>query len=95
MDVVDDEQSGRQDDGQRGDLRSPLGLQRRRVDEHLQGVNQEKLRDDDREPLEVDRLPAIISKIVYPHHGRIYQASDVGEQPLKVGEEGRIVESPF
>lgn len=93
--MIDDEQSWRQDDRQRGGLGSSSCRQGRRVDKHLQSIHQEQLGYNDRESLEVDRLPAIVVEVDYSHHGRVDQSREMGQKPLEVGEEGRVVEGPF
>lgn len=61
----------------------------------MERVRQQQLRHDDRGPLEVDRLPAIVVEVVDAQHGAVDEARDLGEDPLEVGEEGRVVEGPF
>lgn len=61
----------------------------------MQGVNQDQLCDDDGCALEVDGLPTIIIEVVDLNHLRIDEPADLGEEPFKVGKEGRVVESPF
>lgn len=65
------------------------------VDVQLQRVGKQQLRDNYGAPLKVHRLPAIVVQVVHPQHGAVNEARDVGEYPLEVGEERRVVERPF
>lgn len=64
-------------------------------DTQLERVGQQQLRHYNRGSLEVDRLPAIVFEVVDPEHGAIDEARDLGQHPLEVGEEGRVVQRPF
>lgn len=61
----------------------------------MERVRQQQLRHYDRGPLEVHRLPAIVLEVVDAQHGPVDEARDLGQDPLEVGEEGRVVEGPF
>lgn len=61
----------------------------------MQRVDQEQLGNDNGPSLKINRLPAVILEVLNAQHGRINQPCDLGENPFEVGEEGRIVQSPF
>lgn len=78
--------------------RQAITVSRRMVgkeDAQLEGVGEQQLRDDDGGALEVDGLPAVVAEVVDAQHGAVDEAGDVGEDPLEVGEEGRVVEGPL
>lgn len=95
VDVVDDQEARGQDDGEGGNLGGTLRLEGARVDEALEGIDEDELGDDDGGALEVDGLPAVVVEVIQAHHERIDESGDVGEHPFEIGEEGRVVESPF
>lgn len=61
----------------------------------MQGVNQDQLCENDGCALEVDGLPALIVEVVDLDHLWVDELGGLGEDPFEVGEEGRVVESPF
>jgi hypothetical protein len=61
----------------------------------LESINEEQLRHNDGGPLKIHGLPGIVVKVIEFQHGRLNQLCYMGENPLEVGEERRIVECPF
>lgn len=74
MDVVNDEQTWREQDRDGGSVALLLLSDRGGADVQAQGVNEHKLRDNDSCSLEVDCLPAIIAEILDFEHLRIDEA---------------------
>lgn len=95
MNVVDDEQARREDNGQSGDLRGASRLERGGIDKRLESIHEDKLGDDHSSPLEVNRLPAVVVEVVDLDHEGVDEAGDVGEDIFEVGKEGRVVEGPL
>lgn len=60
----------------------------------LQSVYEYKFSHDDCCPLEKDRLPTVISKILDPEHPRIREAGSLREDPFEIRKEWRVIESP-
>ena len=61
----------------------------------MQCINQHKLCYDNACALEVDGLPAVVAKVLHLEHERVGILGDLGEEPLEVCEEGRIIKCPF
>lgn len=61
----------------------------------MQCVDQDQFGDDDGSPLEVDGLPAVVVEILHIQQGRLDVCSSLRHEPFKVGEEWRVVQSPF
>jgi hypothetical protein len=61
----------------------------------MQCVDQDQLGNDDRSPLEVDCLPAVVVEVLHIQQGRLDVCGSLRHEPLKVGEEWGIVQSPF
>lgn len=62
---------------------------------HLQGVDQQQFRENDAAALKVNRLPAIVIKVVQAQHGWVSQPGDLRQGPLEVRKERGIVERPL
>ena len=61
----------------------------------MQRVEQDQFTDNDRGTLEVDRLPTVVTQVLDHEHQWVDILRDLGQSPLKVGEERRIVQGPF
>lgn len=61
----------------------------------IEGQDENKFSKDDGRPLKVDGLPTIVIEVADLEHSRVDILRALREQPFKVCEEWRIVESPF
>ena len=61
----------------------------------VQSIQQDKLAHDNGGPLEVDCLPAGVVQVGDVQHQGVCELGQLREEPLKVGEERGVVESPF
>jgi len=61
----------------------------------IQRVDQDELGEDDGGALEVDGAPAVIFEVVHLEHLGVDEARELRQEPLEVGEEGRVVQGPF
>lgn len=111
MDVVDDEQAGRQKDRDGGSVCLLLRERRRGFDEaapgqralssggsiytQVESVCEHQLGGNDCGTLEVDGLPAFIAQVFDLKHGGICISTSLRQYPFEVGEEGRVVQRPF
>ena len=65
------------------------------VNIQVKSIDQDQLGQQDGCSLIVDRLPAVMVQIADLQHRSIGIASTLRQRPFKVGEEWRVVESPF
>lgn len=86
---------GRRLDKARGRRQPWLPVCRSKIVVQVQRIHQHTFCNNDCCPLEIHRLPAIISKISYIEHPRICVPRRLREEPFKVGENRGVVESPF
>lgn len=61
----------------------------------MQSVDQNQFSEDDGSALEVDGLPAVIAQVFHVKQASVSICGGLRQEPLKVGEEGRIVKGPF
>lgn len=95
VNVINDEQPRRKNDGQCNDLSCTSRLQGGRVDKGLKRPDQNKFRDDNGGALKVNCLPALVVEVVDLDHEGIDEAGDVGHHPFEIGEEGGVIQGPF
>lgn len=61
----------------------------------MQSVDENQFSEDDSSALEVDGLPAVIAQVFHVEQASVSIWGGLRQEPLKVGEEGRIVKGPF
>jgi hypothetical protein len=61
----------------------------------MQCIDEHQLSNNDSCALKVDGLPAVVFEVLDVEKCRLDVSRCLGEEPLKVGEEGRVVERPF
>ena len=72
-----------------------LRPERRRLDELVQSEDEHQLSQNDGGALELDRLPAIISKVANLEHAPVKILRRLREQPFEVRKEWRVVQCPL
>jgi hypothetical protein len=61
----------------------------------MQRIDQDQFSDDDSSTLKINGLPTVISEVFHVEHGRFHVVCDLRHAPFEVGEERRVVQSPF
>jgi hypothetical protein len=61
----------------------------------MKGIDQDQLSEYHGSSLEVDSLPAAVVESLYVEQSRLNVSCGLRHRPLKVGEEGWVVQGPF
>jgi hypothetical protein len=61
----------------------------------MQSVDQDELSDDHCSTLEVNRLPAVVIQVLHVKQTTVDICCSLGQEPLEIRKEGRIVQRPF